>query len=217
MRYLVGLLCAVIATPAMAQESDQKSGSDSSIGGFRIEAHAGIERPNLSEGTNGVTYVAKLGSALAYGGEIGYDVPVSSTITVGPYVSYDLANSDICDTGSIPTGTITICFDAKSNISGGLRGAIAAGQRGELYASLGYAKYDYDYAEVVRNGTNTVVSSYASTDGDEGIDVGFGYNHTVMDHVYLGVGMRVTELGHFEGTSVKLQRFQGQVNLGARF
>lgn len=217
MKYVIGLACALVATPAMAQESGANNAAESAIGGFRIEAHAGIERPNLSEGSGGVTYVAKLGSAFAYGGEIGYDIPVSGSFTVGPYVSYDMAGSDICDTGTVPAGNITICFDAKSNISGGLRGAIATGTSGELYASLGYAKYDYDYSEVVRNGLNQVVGTYASTDGDEGIDVGFGYNHMISGNVYAGLGMRVTELGHFEGTSVSLQRFQGQVNLGVRF
>ncbi len=217
MKYLLGLAAALIATPVMAQQADQSNETGSSIGGFRIEAHAGIERPNLNDSAGGVTYVAKLGSAFAYGAEIGYDVPVSGNFTVGPFVSYDLASSDICDSGTIPAGNITVCFDAKSNITAGLRGAFATGTRGELYASLGYAKYDYDYAEVVRNGLNQVVSSYASSDGDEGIDVGFGYNHMVTENIYAGLGMRVTELGHFEGTPVKLQRFQGQVNIGARF
>lgn len=217
MKYLLGLVGALAASPAMAQQSDEAKTANGNIGGFRVEVHAGIERPNLNEEDSGVTYVAKLGSALAYGAEIGYDVPVSDRFTVGPYVSYDLANSDICDSASVPGGNVDVCFDAKSNISGGLRGAAAVGTNGELYASLGYAKYAYNYSEILRNGQNQIVSAYANGDGAEGIDVGFGYNHMISGNVYAGVGMRITELGDFEGTSVNLQRFQGQVNLGLRF
>lgn len=217
MKYLLGIVGILAASPAMAQQADDAKAADVAIGGLRIEAHVGIERPNLNEEDAGVTYVAKLGSALAYGAEIGYDVPVSDSFTVGPYFSYDVASSDICDSGSVPGGTITVCFDAKSNMSGGLRGAFAVGGKGELYASLGYAKYDYDYAEVVTNGANVIIGTYVSDGGDEGIDVGFGYNHTITGNVYVGAGMRITELGDFEGSSVNLQRFQGQVNLGLRF
>src|SRR5687768_14234846 len=104
MKYLLCLVGVFVASPVMAQQSDVETAPASTIGGFRIEAHVGIERPNLNEGSGGVTYVAKLGSAFAYGAEIGYDIPVSDSFTVGPYASYDLANSDICDSGTVPGG-----------------------------------------------------------------------------------------------------------------
>ena len=214
MRYLTGLIFALVSTPAFAQD---EGGKEAPIGGFRIEVHAGIERPNLNEEDGGVTYVAKLSSALAYGAEIGYDFPVSDSFTVGPYAVYDLANSDICETGAQGSGTYQVCFAAKSNMAAGLRGAFQVGQNGELYLGLGYAKYDYDYSEVFRNSANQITSTYANDDGDEGIDVSMGYNHMLNDTIYAGLGMRITELGDFEGSSVNLQRFQGQVNLGARF
>jgi hypothetical protein len=217
MKYVLCLVGMLAASPAMAQQANETNSADIGIGGFRVEAHAGIERPNLNESDGNTTYVAKLGSAFAYGAEIGYDIPVSDSFTVGPYASYDFANSDICDSAAVPTGNLQVCFDAKSVISGGLRGGVAVGENGELYASLGYAKYAYDYSEVVRNGQNQIVRSYANDDGDEGIDVGFGYNHMISGNVYAGLGMRITELGNFEGTSLNLQRFQGQVNLGLRF
>ena len=215
MKYLFAIVGVLAATPAMAQ-SDTPKAPESAIGGFRLEAHVGIERPNLNESSAGVTYVAKLGSALAYGGEVGYDIPVSDRFTVGPYVSFDLANSDVCDSGPVPGGTIDVCFKASSLLSGGLRGAVAVGDSGEAFVTLGYAKYDYDYAEVVTNGLGQVIDVYSAS-GDEGIDVGFGYNHMIATNIYAGLGFRITELGDFEGTPLNLQRFQGQVNLGFRF
>lgn len=205
---------AIAATPTWAQDGEEAT----KLGGLRIEAHAGIERPNLNESEDGTDYVAKLGSSFAYGGEIGYDIPVSNTVTVGPYVALDLSSSDICDTGSAGINTnVTVCFKSKSSFSAGLRGAVAVGRKGEVYLTAGYDKYSYDYSEVYRNATTSAVIDTYTNDGDDGFSIGLGYNHDITKNVYLGLGMRVSELGNFEGTDINLQRFQGHVNLGVRF
>jgi outer membrane immunogenic protein len=215
MKYVIAALAVLSSTTAFAQDAEE--GRD--IGGFRAELHAGIERPNLNEASGGTTYVAKLSSSFAYGGEIGYDIPVSETVTVGPYVAFDLGSSDKCEAGSVaPNRNLEICFKAKSDLSAGVRGAFAAGEKGELYLSVGYDKYKYNYSEVLRAiPGNAIVGSYSNNKGDSGIGIGFGYNHMLGKNLYAGLGMRVSELGNFEQTNWNLQRFQGHATLGMRF
>ncbi len=215
MKYIVAALAVFSSTTALAQEADESG----NIGGPRVELHVGIERPNLNRRENTTTYVAKLSSSIAYGGEVGYDIPVSNTVTVGPYVAFNLANSDICDKGVVGPGqSVDVCFKAKSDLSVGLRGAFAAGEKGEFYISVGYDKYKYQYSEVLRAvPTNTVLATYTNNDGDNGIGIGFGYNHKLGKSVYAGVGMRISEFGKFENSAANLQRFQGHATIGVRF
>jgi outer membrane immunogenic protein len=217
MKYMIAALAVLSSTTAFAQESD--AGESQKIGGLRAELNVGIERPNLNERDGNTTYVAKLSSSFSYGGEIGYDIPVSDTVTVGPYVAYNLASSDICENGSVaPNQNLEICFKAKSNLSAGLRGGFATGKMGELYLSVGYDKYDYDYSEVLRAlPSNTIIGRYSNDSGDGGIGIGMGYNHMLGKNVYAGLGMRISEMGDFEDSGWSLQRFQGHATIGVRF
>jgi outer membrane immunogenic protein len=215
MKYLIAALAVLSPVTAFAQEAEESR----EIGGFRAELHAGIERPNLNEREGNTTYVAKLSSSVAYGGEIGYDIPVSANATVGPYVSFDLSNSDKCESGSAGIGrNLDICFKSKSNLSAGVRGAFAAGEKGELYLTVGYDKYDYDYVEVLRAvPSNAVLGTYSNLKGDDGIGIGFGYNHMLGKNVYAGLGLRISEMGNFEDSDWNLQRAQGHATIGFRF
>jgi outer membrane immunogenic protein len=199
------------STSAFAQDE-----AGDKIGGFRVEGHLGIERPNLNERDGGTTYVAELGSSVAYGAEIGYDIPVSATVTVGPYVSYDLSDSEKCESGILSASTrFNACFTSKSDLSVGVRGAVTTG-KGEVYGGLGYDVADVDL-NIVLTPTVGAPTTIASTKSRKGVGISFGYNHTVAKNIYLGLGMRVSEFGTFENTDSKLQRFQGHVNVGFRF
>jgi outer membrane immunogenic protein len=214
MKKILYITMALWAAPAMAEETTADD-----IGGLRVEAHVGIERPNLNTTEAGVTYVASLGSSLVYGGEIGYDVPVSSSITVGPYVGIDASSSDICEGYSAGPGRNgEVCFKSKTNIAAGLRAGFNISKSTELYLGVGYASYSLDFSDVVRNSTtNAVVESYVNNDARGGIDVTMGANFDVAKNVYLGAGFKISELGDFEGTEINLQRFQGHVAVGLRF
>jgi len=213
MRKVLFVALALAATPACADESGEDK-----IGGMRIEVHAGIERPNLSDTQGGTTYVASLGSGFVYGAEVGYDVKVSDTVTVGPYVSFDAGGADKCENYTDPGVNGTVCFKSQSGLSVGVRGAIRAGSKAELYLGLGYDVYDTDFTIVERNSvTNAIVFNYANPGNRKGLGVSFGGNYNLSKHMYIGLGMRVSELGDFEGSGFKLQRFQGHATLGLRF
>lgn len=213
MRKLLFAAFVLGATPAFADD-----GEEAKVGGMRIEVHAGIERPNLSDTQGGTTYVASLGSGFVYGAEIGYDVKVSNTVTVGPYVSFDAGGADKCENYTDPGINGTACFKSKSDLSVGLRGAARLGSKAELYLGLGYDVFATDFTIVERNSvTNAVVFNYVATDNRKGLGVSFGGNYDLSKNMYIGLGMRVSELGDFEGTGFKLQRFQGHATLGFRF
>lgn len=212
MRKLLYAALVLGASPAFADEGDAK------IGGLRVEAHAGIERPNLNDSQGGVNYVASLGSGFVYGAEIGYDVKVSNTVTVGPYVSFDAGGADKCENYTDFGVTGTTCFKSKSDLSVGVRAAARLGSKTELYLGLGYDVFDTDFSVVERDiNTNAVVFSYSNPENRKGIGVTFGGNYDLSKNMYVGLGMRISELGDFEGTGFKLQRFQGHVTLGFRF
>lgn len=212
MRKLLFAAFVLGATPAMADEGDAK------VGGMRIEVHAGIERPSLSDTQGGTTYVATLGSGFVYGAEIGYDVKVSNTVTVGPYVSFDAGGADKCETYTDPGVNGTACFKSKSDLSVGVRGAARLGAKTELYLGLGYDVFDTDFTIVERNSvTNAITFNYANSANRKGLGVTFGGNYDLSKNMYVGLGMRISELGDFEGTGFKLQRFQGHATLGLRF
>lgn len=213
MRKLLFAALVLGATPAFADD-----GEEAKVGGMRIEVHAGIERPNLSDNQGGTTYVASLGSGFVYGAEIGYDVKVSDSVTVGPYLSFDAGGADKCENYVDPGVNGTACFKSKSDLSVGLRGAARLGSKTELYLGLGYDVFDTEFTIVERNSvTNAVVFNYAASTNRKGIGVSFGGNYDLSRNMYIGLGMRVSELGEFEGTGFKLQRFQGHATLGFRF
>ena len=224
-KLFVTALLLTAATPAFAQAGPvpapyEEEAEAPAIGGLRIEAHVGMEKPNLNEEDANNTYVIPLSSSFAYGGEIGYDIPVSDSATVGPYVSYDLSSSEECDsTNDFVNGvpyTVAICSKSKSNLSVGVRGALVMG-RGEIYLGLGYDMYDLDYTEDYTPVTTGPDLDFSSTKTRGGLGVSLGYNHQLNNTLYLGLGMKVSEFGNFEGTDWNLQRFQGHVNIGARF
>lgn len=214
MRKILFAALVLGAAPAYAQDSAE---ADAKIGGARIEVRAGLERPNLSDSVGGTTYVASLGTGLVYGGEIGYDIPVSSSVTVGPYVGIDGGGADKCES-YVPTGggNGSVCFKGKSNVSGGVRVAFVS-PKTELFVGLGYSSYSVDFTIQERNTVNVLVFNYANTKARGGLDVALGANFNVSKKAYVGIGMKVGEFGDFEGSGFKLQRFQGHVAVGMRF
>lgn len=215
MRKILFAALVLGATPAWADDGEADA---EKIGGMRIEVHAGIERPSLSDSQNGIQYVDKLGSSFTYGGEVGFDVAVSKKVTVGPYVSYDAGGSDKCESYSAGPGIAgTACFHSNANLSAGVRVALVS-KKDEFFLGVGYSSYDVDFSITeVNTATSATTFAYANNGNRGGIDVSMGWNHSVGKHAYVGLGMKIGELGDFEGTGYGLQRAQGHVALGMRF
>jgi outer membrane immunogenic protein len=228
MKYLIAALAVLSSTQAFAQDAEQgpqpsfenAPEEPGKIGGFRTELQLGFENAQLSEsegsGFNRVEYIDDLYTGAAYGGEIGYDFAVSKTMTVGPYVSYQLSNSKKCEGPINDAGVnISYCLKSKSNMSVGARLAGGTG-KGEAFLTLGYDVYDLDFA-VDAAVPGRPVSRFESNKNRKGGSVGFGYNHTIKNNIYIGGALHISGYGEFEESGASLIRGQARLNLGVRF
>ncbi|WP_324695025.1 outer membrane beta-barrel protein [Novosphingobium aerophilum] len=183
--YKYGLVAAaLLAQPALADETK--------LSGLRAEARVGWETPTVSDGD-----VYKLGQSVSFGGEIGYDLPVSTKVTVGPYVNYEYARSKECDSG--------LCLGSAGNFAAGGRIGLNLGTRSQLYAKVGYDR----------------MKLKATFDGDsdsetlDGIQGAIGFDYNLSAATYVGVEFNYADLGSFEG--VNFQRRQVALTGGMRF
>lgn len=223
MRKILFAALALCASPAFAAD-DTDTGTEMAppemaapkIGGLRVEGHIGIERPNLNWTEGNTTYVDSLNSSFAYGAEVGYDIPVSEKVTVGPYAGYDIGKSEKCESAYLDGGFYgTHCFEAKSNMSIGLRAAFAS-EKANLYAGLGYDVYDFDYSLTVEDLLYPGSATFVDNEDRKGLGVTFGGDYNLSRNAYVGLGFRISEFGEFLDSGANLQRFQGNLVLGFR-
>ena len=168
--------------------------------GARIEARLGYETPTVSGDYVGDDDVYKLGSAVSYGGEIGYDLKVSEKITVGPYVNYELSSVKNCEDGS--------CVKVKNTFSAGARIGYVVSPKGVIYAKLGYANM-----RVRANIDDTSV-----TEGHGGIQGALGYEGNFSKNAYWKVEGVYSDNGElFDIPDLNVQRRQLVVGVGMRF
>lgn len=182
---IVSALALVAAAPAAAQ-------TNNSYDGFRAEARLGWETPTVS----GDGDIYKLGSAVSYGAETGFDIAAGPTVTVGPYVSYERSSVEL-DT----EGTSSIKVGRNYQV-GGRVGFALGGLNG--YAKLGYSN--------IKLGLEGTAADYSDTKG--GVGGGLGIEGNLGTSTYWGVEGNYSDFGKFEG--VNLQRRQVALKVGFR-
>ena len=93
-KLILAAACAVgFASPALAQEGSESNAK----AGLRVEARATYETPTVSDIDDEDDDVYKLGSAVAFGGEVGFDIAVSSSVVVGPYLTFEKSSVKASD------------------------------------------------------------------------------------------------------------------------
>lgn len=183
--YKLGLLAAaLLAQPALAE--------DYKLSGARVEARIGWETPTVSDDD-----VYKLGQSVSFGGEVGYDLPVSTKVTVGPFVNYDYARSKDCYDG--------LCLGSAGNLAAGGRVGVNLGERSQLYVKAGY---DSMKLKASMDG----LSDSKSLDGVMGA---IGFDYSLSTSAYVGVEANYADLGSFAG--INFQRRHVAATLGMRF
>ena len=193
-KIIVALLAGVcFAQPALAQDAPATSNARD---GARIEVRGIWETPTVSSVVEDDD-VYKLGSALAVGGEVGFDVAVGSNLVVGPYATYELSSVENCDG--------TDCVSAKDNIAAGLHLGYAVGASGQVYGKLGY---DSMTLEASVTGANVQESG-------EGVAFAVGYEHGFGPNLYGRIEFGYADNGQIFG--INFQRRHAGVALGARF
>lgn len=194
MKKLIVLASMLACIPGAAYAQDEAS-EKNAFSGARVEARLGWETPTVSDGT-GAVY--KIGQAVSFGGEIGYDLAASSKVTVGPYAKYETSGVDLCD-GS---GN---CLGEKGNWSAGGRIGVSVSPKVQIYGEVGYNSIKM----TAKSGTATASDSQGGIGGTLG--VAFNLNR----NVYAFVDFSYADYGKFAG--INLQRRHAALGVGAHF
>lgn len=184
---------SVVILGALAALAAPSAASASDVSGARVEARLGYETPTVS----GDGDVYKIGSAVSYGGELGYDAAVGGSWTVGPYATLEFSSVKACD-GSY-------CLKVDNNI--GLGGRVGYGFGGKyiVYGKVGYARLKI-------TATDGITSDSESNGGIQGA---LGFEGNMGKSAYWGVEANYGDYGKFEGINV--QRRHVAAKLGFRF
>jgi len=188
---LIAAAAALLCVPgiAAAQDSDPDN-----LGGPRVELRLGWETPTVSDGS-GTVY--KVGQAVSYGGEVGFDVLAGSKVTIGAYANYDKSNVEVCDGVD--------CLAIDGNLSAGGRIGFVAGARTVIYVKAGYNSITVK----AKSGALTGSDTQGGIGGSLGVEFGIGKN------AYAFVEGNYADYGDFYG--INLQRRHVAGGVGVRF
>jgi outer membrane immunogenic protein len=138
---VLAAVAAFVCVPGVAAAQD--------FDGIRAEARIGYETPTVSEDGD----VFKIGSAVSYGAEIGYDAKLGNRVVAGPYVAHEFSSVDLCDGSD--------CLGEDGTLAAGVRLGLAVSQRTLVYGKLGYARIRF-------TATSGSLSDSASDSGVQG-------------------------------------------------
>lgn len=193
MKKFVALAALFACVPATAYAQDSGSQSEPKTDGVRLEARIGYETPTVSGGGQ----IYKIGSAVSYGGEVGFDLKAGKSVTVGAYGVYEFSSVSLCDAGG--------CLKEEGNLGAGARLGFVASRAVVLYVKAGYGRISF-------NGTGTLTGLATSKDGIQGA---VGLNVNVSRNIYAMAEMNYADYGQAFGTN--LQRRHVSAGLGFRF
>lgn len=185
---------ALSCVPGVAFAQDEEQAVNL-FDGVRIEARLGYETPTVS----GDGDVYKIGSAVSYGAELGYDLAVSSKVTVGPFVNYEFSGVELCDGAD--------CLNVQSNLAAGARVGVEMSPETALYGKLGYASLTIEATS----------GGLSATDSKGGVYGALGVELSVSKNAYVNFEAAYADFGDFYGTGFNLQRRQASVGFGFRF
>ena len=164
--------------------------------GLRVETRASYETATFKgRATRG--HLAALGSAMAAGGEVGYDLPVARLITVGPYAGFENSTLELCDAGG--------CIGVRNNFAAGASFNYLRGANQVLYLKVGYARLTLDARLPGRDLVAT---------GD-GWQVASGWELRLSRALYARLEGGYADNGHM--FAMNFQRFHSTIGVGARF
>ena len=193
MKKYLAAVAAFVCVPGVAAAQDAAPTAPAAqFDGVRFEARLGYETPTVSE--DGDVY--KIGSAVSFGGEAGFDFRVGNSVVMGPYATYEFSSVELCDGGD--------CLSEDGNLGAGVRVGVVAG-RTLIYGKLGYARIRF----TASSGTFTGSESQGGVQGAIGVNVNFGRNVYGLAEINYG------DYGSFSG--INLQRRHVAAGVGFRF
>lgn len=181
------VLLACAPGTALAQDFD----------GARIEARIGYETPTISGDDLGEEDVYKIGSAVSYGGEIGYDLKAGEKVVVGPYATYEFSSVELCDGPD--------CLRVEGNLGAGARIGYAVAANTQIYAKVGYANITLE--------ADTSFGNASESKG--GIQGALGAAFNFGPHAYGMIEFNYADYGELYG--INFQRRHVAAGVGFRF
>lgn len=188
------------AAPAHAQFS-----------GPRVEARLGYEAVEAAIETGDPLATEDSESAIAYGGEVGYDLAVGPAM-VGAYAGLEGSNLRNCQE---VFGNDEGCVNQGRTLYAGVRAGFSPVPRVLLYAKGGYSNGSVDVT-YTGNGTG----GFEASDSFDGYHLGAGAELALVSGLYGRLEYVHTDHGEFEfdaDTVGELTRGQVMVGLGLRF
>jgi len=193
MKKLLAAVAVLSCVPGIAAAQDEKASNH--FDGLRAELRLGYETPTIS----GDGDVYKIGSAVSYGGELGYDISVNEKLTFGPYVNYEFSGVELCNGAN--------CLEVQGNLSAGGRVGVALSESAALYGKVGYASLSLKAA----------AGSVSGTDSKGGVYGALGVELSVSKNAYANIELAYADYGQFYNTGWNLQRRHASVGFGVRF
>lgn len=194
MKTYLAALAAFVCVPGVAAAQDAVPDAPATrFAGVRFEARLGYETPTVSEDNN----VYKIGSAVSYGGEAGFDLRVSNNVVLGGYATYEFSSVDLCDGGD--------CLSEDGNLGAGVRVGFVAGGRTLIYGKLGYARIRF----------TATSGGISGSDSDSGVQGAIGVNVNFGRNLYGLAEINYADYGRFAG--INLQRRHVAAGIGVRF
>lgn len=185
MNKYVLIIAAMACVPAAANAQD--------FNGGRVELRLGYETPTVSGGGD----VYKIGSAVSYGGEVGYDIQAGHSVVVGPFASYEFSSVKNCDEG--------YCLKSDGTLNVGGRVGFVVGGNGLLYGKVEYSRLQLT--------ASTPDDKDSTTQGGIGGAIGYEMNFGKM--AYGKAEINYADYGDFFG--INLQRRHVALGVGLRF
>jgi outer membrane immunogenic protein len=161
--------------------------------GIRFELRLGYETPAVSDDGD----VFRIGSAVSYGAEAGFDFRLGRSVVMGPYATYEFSSVDLCDGGD--------CLRENGNFGVGLRVGFAASPRTLIYGKLGYARIRF----------TATSGGISESESDGGVQGALGVNLDLGRNLYGMAEANYADYGRFVG--INLQRRHVAAGIGARF
>ncbi|MDH7976051.1 outer membrane beta-barrel protein [Sphingomonas sp. AR_OL41] len=185
--FALAAVLAFVPCAAMAQDGD------ATLVGVRAEARIGYETPTVSD--SGSIY--KIGSAVSYGGELGFDFKLGKTVQAGPYAVYEFSSVSLCNGGA--------CVKEQGNLGAGLRVGVAVSPKVVIYAKGGYARISF----------KATSGTFSATDSKGGVQGALGVDVNLSKHVYLMAELNYGDYGNYGGVNLARRHVAGGV--GFRF
>lgn len=174
---------ALLPVPAFAQDEEYYDEEPIAIArdGLRIEGRIVYERINDPDEAAAINY--ELGSGVGFGGEIGYDVAVSDSVVIGPFVSYEVSTVEECD--------LDLCVESGGYFAAGLHAGFAIGANSQVYGKLAYSQLEIAVEGSFDDGLgNTIVVDESETGGGFQFAVGYeqGFGQNAYGRIEVGSG-----------------------------